>query len=1026
MEHVKNIRASIASMIDSAGPQGLVNEHCRSVHDFVDSLHDFFDLGLRDRVGLQGKPNVYVFFSCLVSRNINPRAKEDFDAVSALSYVNTPRGQARAWIRMSLVNMSLEADLNALLSYSNTVASYFLPTAPVCQPELVSALLSLFPMLGSLTFDLGFDDSCLDLDRSYPMSIVESTLAKTITIDSPRRSRKTRQVKLDGNPKQGAPSLMDQMKRYQNSDPTIDFVEVEEITRNDHRVEVNSVVVETTLCSKEVPEDEYEQHQETVNTILHVDQVDLPSTDNNEGSVEIIDHVESSKNETAVETSTVSKNLDENLVTNVPRISQLFSQVSEHVILHTTSTDQVTQLSDTVIQSSEPLSEDLVSDSDHVNAVSIVPSDPVEFVSSPVLDLAGSCTDLAVNSDCEEVVEASDRSIKESEADVEDKVAELVEFESSKPSCIESQDCIAVDPVESETSQDAVSELVRDIPSTLSMDVSTEVFSTLDTIELSADVEKSEENNLEEEEKEGRSVEDYHPPSTSSPEPIFPSLALAHITSMFSDNISTVSIVSNSPRLYLADLDAEKTVVSADLVPSTPDIAPNSTVRSLPEVTSFPPAFVSPIRSPTPYLFDNNNLTVMDHHHPISTLNSRHVVATMSPICMTFESQSCKGQLLSPSISPSITLEETPNIDFKISESVDDSNIDILKLEELRLAFEKQQRDNEELRRQLAELKDQSSRMDSDSVSDCSRESFPYLSPIRNPRDPGFDYLFESPLVIRSPKFGEGPALFLGNSNVFKEKEAISAAKSILRLSLPVLRPPPIKNQSILCANQSCNQVLMINGPKIRTPRYCHYYEDWFCRSCHLNEEAVVPSWLIHRFDYKLRPVCNMALEFLLSVEDVPLIPVSMVIPLANQSLALTRLLNLKFQLSRIRPFVLTCNQSSGLIKLLGEQVALLEANNLSIRNIMEALDGSLVDFLIDVVDRLTQHITVDCELCSQKGFYCELCKSKEIAYSFMLSSVEQCTKCWSFYHRNCFAQLDGLACPKCIRIRGRLSRKKL
>ncbi|KAL0210482.1 hypothetical protein RCL1_004918 [Eukaryota sp. TZLM3-RCL] len=84
-----------------------------------------------------------------------------------------------------------------------------------------------------------------------------------------------------------------------------------------------------------------------------------------------------------------------------------------------------------------------VSDSDQVKAVSIVPSDPVEFVSSPVSELAGSCTDFSIESVGEEVVEASDRSIKESEADVEDKFCELVDDESfQKPSCIESQESL--------------------------------------------------------------------------------------------------------------------------------------------------------------------------------------------------------------------------------------------------------------------------------------------------------------------------------------------------------------------------------------------------------------------------------------------------------------------------------------------------------------------------------------------------------------------------------------------------------
>ncbi|KAL0246841.1 hypothetical protein GEMRC1_008047 [Eukaryota sp. GEM-RC1] len=270
---------------------------------------------------------------------------------------------------------------------------------------------------------------------------------------------------------------------------------------------------------------------------------------------------------------------------------------------------------------------------------------------------------------------------------------------------------------------------------------------------------------------------------------------------------------------------------------------------------------------------------------------------------------------------------------------------------------------NQQLTEQLDKANDLISQLSrrqsvaSDCLSDWSRDSL-------GSRHTGGHSVFQS--EVTSPHTG-----FVRNYSdsfdIIKDRDAIVSAKSILNLTQPVLRPPPIKYQSIQCDGERCNRLLVTGGPKHLRPRYCYYYESWFCRECHANKEFVIPSWVVYRLDSRPKLVSNAALYFLESVVDSPLIPVSMLTPIAKHSVQLTRLLNLKFQLGRIRPFLLTCKDQSELIRLLANYVDLLETQNLSLKHILEALNGSLVEFLLNIIEKYVVHITQDCVLCTQK-----------------------------------------------------------
>jgi hypothetical protein len=51
-------------------------------------------------------------------------------------------------------------------------------------------------------------------------------------------------------------------------------------------------------------------------------------------------------------------------------------------------------------------------------------------------------------------------------------------------------------------------------------------------------------------------------------------------------------------------------------------------------------------------------------------------------------------------------------------------------------------------------------------------------------------------------------------------------------------------------------------------PRWCEYSGQLYCSSCHLNETAVIPAYVVQHWDFGLRPVSQLAKAYLDSIYD--------------------------------------------------------------------------------------------------------------------------------------------------------------
>lgn len=91
-----------------------------------------------------------------------------------------------------------------------------------------------------------------------------------------------------------------------------------------------------------------------------------------------------------------------------------------------------------------------------------------------------------------------------------------------------------------------------------------------------------------------------------------------------------------------------------------------------------------------------------------------------------------------------------------------------------------------------------------------------------------------------------------------------------------------------------------------------------------------------------------------------------------------------------------------------------------SISDLVQAESGLLIEFLNRVYDAFEKHIR-SCEICSGKGYICEICSNNEVIYPFDDGSVS-CEKCLTIYHRICWTR-HMQKCPRCARVEERKSK---
>ncbi|NWY60799.1 PKHM1 protein, partial [Chionis minor] len=221
-----------------------------------------------------------------------------------------------------------------------------------------------------------------------------------------------------------------------------------------------------------------------------------------------------------------------------------------------------------------------------------------------------------------------------------------------------------------------------------------------------------------------------------------------------------------------------------------------------------------------------------------------------------------------------------------------------------------------------------------------------------------------------------------------------------------------LDSQSFICAG--CSRQI---GFSFAKPKLCAFSGLYYCDSCHRDEETVIPSRLIHNWDLTKRGVCRQALKFLTQIRNQPLIDLKLV----NESLydhveRMGRIRRSREQLKLLGDYLIMCR--SGALKELSKRLDhrhyLLECpHKYSVADLRQIADGVFETFLQSLLQFASHHV-YNCDLCTQRGFICQICNSNDIIFPFEFDTTIRCSECKTVFHRDC--QARAKSCPRCER----------
>lgn len=223
-----------------------------------------------------------------------------------------------------------------------------------------------------------------------------------------------------------------------------------------------------------------------------------------------------------------------------------------------------------------------------------------------------------------------------------------------------------------------------------------------------------------------------------------------------------------------------------------------------------------------------------------------------------------------------------------------------------------------------------------------------------------------------------------------------------------------LDSQSFICAG--CSRQI---GFSLGKAKLCAFSGLYYCDSCHRDEETVIPSRLIHNWDLAKRGVCRQALKFLTQIRNQPLIDLKLV----NESLydhveRMGRIRRSREQLKLLGDYLVMCR--SGALKELSKRLDhrhyLLECpHKYSVADLRQIADGVFETFLQSLLQFASHHV-YNCDLCTQRGFICQICNSSDIIFPFEFDTTARCSECKTVFHRDCHA--GAKSCPRCERRR--------
>ncbi|KAF5924466.1 hypothetical protein HPG69_018867 [Diceros bicornis minor] len=224
-----------------------------------------------------------------------------------------------------------------------------------------------------------------------------------------------------------------------------------------------------------------------------------------------------------------------------------------------------------------------------------------------------------------------------------------------------------------------------------------------------------------------------------------------------------------------------------------------------------------------------------------------------------------------------------------------------------------------------------------------------------------------------------------------------------------------LDSQGCFCAG--CSRQI---GFSFVRPKLCAFSGLYYCDICHQDDASVIPARIIHNWDLTKRPVCRQALKFLAQIRAQPLINLQLVNASLYEHVERMRLIERsREQLKLLGDYLGLCRSGAlkELSKRLNHRNYLLESpHKYSVADLQQIAEGVYEGFLKALIEFASQHV-YHCDLCTQRGFICQICHHHDIIFPFEFDTTVRCDECKTVFHQSCQAVVKK-GCPRCARRR--------
>lgn len=232
------------------------------------------------------------------------------------------------------------------------------------------------------------------------------------------------------------------------------------------------------------------------------------------------------------------------------------------------------------------------------------------------------------------------------------------------------------------------------------------------------------------------------------------------------------------------------------------------------------------------------------------------------------------------------------------------------------------------------------------------------------------------------------------------------------------------KERGLDAQNYKCAGCPRQIGVSFGRARLCEFSGQYYCDSCHQGDTTIIPSRMVHNWDLTTREVSRQAFKLLTQIEHEPLLNLDALNPdLFDHTDTVAKVQTLRQKLRFLGDYILICR--SGISKQvqprLQQRTYLLDNSDVySVLDLQQISDGHYEAYLQSLIEFVSKHVH-NCDLCTQRGFICQICNSDNIIFPFQFDITSRCSVCKTVFHSSCKAKCP--VCPRCVRIQKYLER---